>query len=119
MKSGDYKPNELEMLIKIADRAIGKLLSEKPNGGLIVNKSQENEAKMSYQEAKLCLERLHRRFCKQGAFSIGICKDCRYWDTLAHDTAHWDDFGTCKNSGKTVHRYDSCDKHIEEGEVDV
>ena len=111
MSTLNYKPNELEMALKIAMRAIDQLMVEKPKGGLIVNKGQDTEAKMSYKEARLCLERLERRFGGLGAFSFGICGCCTKWDTRPHCTAHWKDFGTCKVDGKSTHRYDSCENH--------
>lgn len=109
-----YKPNELEMALKIALKAIDKLLEEKPKGGLIVNKGQDIEAKMSYKEAKLCIERIERRFGQLGAFSFSICGDCTKWNTRPHCTAHWKDFGTCMADGKNTHRYDSCENHSKE-----
>lgn len=109
-----YKPNELEMALKIAKKAIDKMLEEKPKGGLIVNKGQDIEAKMSYQEAKLCLERLERRFGVLGAFSLGICGECTHWNTKAHSTGNWKDYGTCSLGKKDTHRYDSCDSHSKE-----
>lgn len=109
-----YKPNELEMALKIAMKAIDKLMAEKPTGGLIVNKGQDIEAKMSYREAKLCLERIQRRFGGLGAFSFGICGECTHWNTAAHDTGKWGDYGTCKLSKKHMHRYDSCEDHSKE-----
>lgn len=109
-----YKPNELEMALKIAMKAIDQLMIEKPKGGLIVNKGQDIEAKMSYKEAKLCIERIQRRFGMLGAFSFGICGCCDKWDTRPHGTAHWKDFGTCTLSRTTTHRYDSCNHHSKE-----
>lgn len=106
-----YKPNELEMALKIATKAIDKLMEEKPKGGLIVHKGEDTEAKMSYREAKLCIQRIQRRFAQLGAFSLGICGCCTKWDTKVHHTADYKDFGTCKTSGKLTHRYDSCEHH--------
>lgn len=107
----NHKPNELEMALKIAQRALDTLIDEKPNGGLIVHKGQDTEAKMSYREAKLCIERIERRFGVLGAFSFGICGCCTKWNTKPHGTAHWKDFGTCTNTNKVMHRYDSCGNH--------
>lgn len=109
-----YKPNELEMALKIAIKAIDRLMEQKPNGGLIVNKGQDIESKMSYREAKLCIERIERRFGMLSAFSFGICGECTKWDTRPHETAHWKDFGTCIVNNKITHRYDSCERHSEE-----
>ena len=109
-----YKPNELEMALRVALKAINQLLDQKPHGGMVVNKGQDIEAKMSYQDAKLCIERIHRRFCGLGAFSFGICGECTKWDTACHDSAKWDDCGTCSAKGKTTHRYDSCESHSKE-----
>ena len=109
-----YKPNELEMALRVALKAIDQLLEQKPKGGLIVNKGEDIEAKMSYKAAKLCIERIERRYRLEGAFSLGICKGCTYWNTAAHNTGRWEDFGTCKVSGKTTHRYYSCDNHSKE-----
>ena len=99
------------MALRIAKKAIDQLLEQKPKGGLIVNKGTDVEAKMSYQEAKLCLERIERKYSLQGAFSLGICQGCTHWNTATHCTADWKDFGTCKRSGKDTHRYDGCDQH--------
>lgn len=106
-----HKPNELEMALKIAMKAIEQLKEQKPKGGLIVNKGQDIEAKMSYTEAMLCMERIQRRFAIQGAFSLGICGECTKWDTAYHGTAQYQDFGKCRETGKSMHRYDSCDSH--------
>ena len=109
-----YKPNELEMALKIAIKAIDQLMVEKPKGGLIVNKGQDTEAKMSYQEAKVCMERIQRRFASKGAFSFGICGGCTNWNTAGHMTDRWKDYGTCKYNNKDTHRYDSCVSHSRE-----
>lgn len=69
---------------------------------------------MSYKEAKLCIERIRHRYSVQGAFSLGICAGCTQWNTAAHCTGNWNDMGTCRLSGKTTHRYDSCDNHSKE-----
>lgn len=113
MSLNHYKPNELEMALKIAMKAVDKLLEEKPKGGLVVNKGQDIEAKMSYSEAKLCIERIQRRFGTLGAFSFGVCGECTKWNTAGHGTAQtqWDDYGTCTVLRKSTHRYDSCDNH--------
>lgn len=106
-----HKPNELEMALKISLKAIDQLLEQKPKGGLVVNKGQDIEAKMSYKEARLCIERIQRRFGSQGAFSFGICEGCTKWDTRSHGTAQYNDFGTCLVSRKPTHRYDCCENH--------
>ena len=108
-----YKPNELEMSLKIALKAIDQLLEQKPKGGLVVNKDTDIEAKMSYKEAKLCIERIQRQYSVQGAFSLGICGDCSYWTTAGHNTGKHEDMGTCKflHGKDIVHRYDCCEKH--------
>ena len=114
--SGRYKPNELEMTLRIATKAIDQILEQKPRGGLVVNKGQADEAKMSYQEAKLCLERIQRQYGAQGAFSLGICGSCSHWSTSGHCTGDYGDMGNCKfMPGKIVHRYDCCEKHSKEG----
>lgn len=101
------------MSLRIALKAIDQLLEQKPKGGLVVNRGQDTEAKMSYQEAKLCIERIQRQYSVQGAFSLGICGNCSNWNTAAHNTGKWGDIGSCKfMSGKElVHRYDCCEKH--------
>ena len=109
-----YKPNELEIALRIAVKAIDQLIDQKPKGGLVVNRGQDTEAKMSYQQAKMCLKRIERRYAKQGAFSLGICGGCSYWNTASHITGDYKDFGVCKLSGKDTHRYDSCDNHSKE-----
>lgn len=109
-----YKPNELEMALKIAMKAIDQLMVEKPKGGLIVNKGQDIEAKMSYKEAKRCVERIQRRFGMLGAFSFGICGCCDKWDARGHFSGKHKDFGTCTVSKKSTHRYDSCMNHSKE-----
>ena len=114
MSLDHYKPNELEIALKIATKAIDQLLEQKPKGGLVVNRGQDVEARMSYQEAKLCLQRITRRFSQKGTFSIGICHGCSYWETSSHFTGQYKDFGTCKLSNKMTHRYDTCDKHSKE-----
>lgn len=114
MSVSKYKPNELEMALRIAKKAIDALMADKPKGGLVVNKDTLYEAKMSYREAKLCMERLERRFDILGAFSLGICGGCTKWKTAGHGTAHWEDCGTCMLTNKSTHRYDSCDKHSKE-----
>lgn len=106
-----HKVNELGMTLKVAMKAIDRLMEEKPNGGMVVNKGHPNESKISYKNAKLCIERLQRKFALEGAFSFGICGDCTKWDVRAHNTAHWGDCGTCTRSGKDTHRYDCCSNH--------
>ena len=112
--SSKYRPNELEMALRIAKKAIDQLMVDKPKGGLIVNRGEPTEAKMSYKEALLCIERIERRFSMLGAFSFGVCGCCSKWVTTTHCTGEWSDFGTCRLSGKDTHRYDSCDKHSKE-----
>lgn len=114
MSLDHYKPNELEMALRIAKKAIDQLLEQKPKGGLVVNKGQDIEAKMSYQEAKLCIDRIQRRFGSLGAFSFGICGCCTKWSTAEHCTGIWGDFGTCRVTNKHTHRYDSCQHHSKE-----
>ena len=109
-----YKPNELEMALRIAKKAIDQLMEQKPHGGLIVNKGTDVEAKMSYKEATKCLKRIERKYSIQGAFSLGICTGCSHWNTARHITGDYKDFGVCRITGKTTHRYDSCDSHSKE-----
>ena len=99
------------MALKIAYRALDQLMEQKPKGGLVVHKGTELESRMSYQEAKLCLERIERKFALQGAFSLGICGGCTKWKTDGHCTGKWEDYGNCIVTRKTMHRYDSCDQH--------
>lgn len=115
MSLDHYKPNELEMALRIALKGIDQLLEQKQKGGLVVNKGTDIEARMSYKEAKLCVERIQRQYSVQGAFSLGICGSCKNWSTAGHCTGNWEDMGSCKLlSGKTTHRYDCCDKHSKE-----
>lgn len=107
-----HKPNELELALKIAFKAIDRMIEEKPKGGLIVNKGQDIEAKMSYKEARLCLERIERMFGMSGAFSLGICGECTSWNPRWYTTWEYEDFGKCGNNKK--HRYDSCIRHSKE-----
>lgn len=109
-----YKPNELEMALRIAKKAIDQLIEQKPKGGLVVNKGTDVESKMSYKEAQQCLKRVERKYSVQGAFSLGICAGCTHWSTATHVTADYKDFGTCRLSGRDTHRYDSCDNHSKE-----
>lgn len=106
-----HKPNELEMAFKILDRAIDQLIAEKPKGGLIVNKGTDTEAKMSYKEAKKCLERVKTKYALDGAFSLGICGECTSWNTKFF-SAPEKSLGKCGNA--TKHRYDSCMHHSKE-----
>ena len=105
-----HKPNELEMTLKIALKAIDQMIEQKPKGGLIINKGQNTEAKLSYKEARLCMERIERMFGHEGAFSFGICANCTKWSQGSTDSGKWGDFGECKSKGLT-HRYSSCDQH--------
>ena len=111
MSIQNHKLNELEMSLKIAMKAIDKLMEEKPKGGLILHKGESTESKMSYAQAKLCLERIDRMFGGAGAYSFGICGCCDKWDTKSHGTGKWGDFGTCKAQSKSTHRYHSCESH--------
>jgi hypothetical protein len=105
-----HKPNELELALKIAFKALDRLIEEKPKGGLIVNKGEDIEAKMSYKEARLCMERIRRYF---GDFdSFGICGECSKWNPKFFTTGQYGDYGKCGNV--TKHRYDSCIKHSKE-----
>lgn len=113
--AGTFKPNELEMALKIAKKAVDQLLEQKPKGGLVVNKGQADEARMSYQEARLCIDRIERSFSRHGAFSFGICGSCTKWDTRGHISGAYMDCGTCKLSGKQTNRYDCCERHSKEG----
>ena len=99
------------MALKIAKKAIDQQLSEKPKGGMIVHKGEDIEAKMSYKEAKLCIECIERMFGISGSFSFGICGECTKWKTDNHYSAHWKDFGTCSRTGKQMHRYNGCENH--------
>lgn len=109
-----YKPNELEMALKIAMKAIDKLMDDKPKGGLIVNKDQDIEARMSYKEARVCIERIKRHYANEGAFSMGICGECTKWNTRGNSSGKFEDFGRCGDN--TKHRYDCCCHHsIENG----
>ena len=107
----NYKPNELEMTLKVALKAIDQLIEQKPKGGLIVHKGQPTEAKLSYTEARLRIECLQRLFEQHGAFSFGICASCTKWSQASVDSGKWGDFGTCKAKGSTTHRYHCCENH--------
>lgn len=103
--------NELEMFLKITNKAINQLIEQKPKGGLVLHKGTPTESKMSYQEALVCLQRIDRMFRLRGAFSFGICGGCSNWNPSAHNTGDWGDIGTCRLTQKATHRYESCDNH--------
>ena len=107
-----HKPNELEMAFKILNKAIDRLIEEKPKGGLIVNKGTDIEAKMSYVEAKKCLDRIKTKYDLAGAFSFGICGECTSWNTGYFTLDPNKSLGKC--GGNTKHRYDGCVKHSKE-----
>lgn len=109
----NYNPNELEMTLRIALKGINTLLDTKPKGGLVVRKGTKHEARMSYEEAKLCVERIERMFQGQGAFSMGICGNCTKWNRSGNNSGRFEDFGNCPSKGLT-HRYGSCDHHSKE-----
>jgi hypothetical protein len=101
------------MTLKIALKAIDQLLEQKPKGGLVTNKGQDSEARLSYQEARLRIQCIQRMFSQQGAFSFGVCASCTKWSQAGTDSGVWGDFGNCKLKGLT-HRYHSCESHSKE-----
>ena len=109
-----HKPNELAMALRVAMKVLDQAIEQKPKGGLIVNKGQDIEAKMSYQEARLCLERIQDTFALKGAFSFGICGECTHWQPQFF-TGKNENLGKCGGfAGNTKYRYDCCNRHSRE-----
>lgn len=102
----DLKLNDLEAALL----AFQKLIDEKVNTGkkgIILNKKSASEYKMSYKKLQSLLWELDTFFALRGAFSFGICADCKSFHNSCYS---YGVMGKCNGSDKTV--FDSCDKFV-------
>lgn len=94
----------------------GKLLEEKlanKSVGVIVNKGQDDQVKIKYEDALRGLNRLSSYFGLKGTFSYGICGTCNHFSI---DTDSTEVLGTCKlKSSSGHHIYESCAQHSKYG----
>lgn len=86
-----------------------KLIREKHKQGkkgITLYKDTESEYKMSYKKLQSILFRIHTTFSTKGAFSFGICGDCKNFDNSKSSDGC---YGTCKGQEKWI--FDSCNEH--------
>lgn len=106
---------EVEKAFKAVKRIVQKKLEEKPNSGIIVDKGQADEVRISYKELLSVVESLEYHVVTRGGIkSSGICKDCNYLNKDGYTKNH----GVCTfpassrnlvtNYGKCMGIYDTC-----------
>lgn len=104
--------SELEVLLVACDRILRKQIKEGKKG-IVLAKGKDNEIKLSYKDLQKTIIKLRDYFGYKGAISIGICATCDSFSTKGHNNKC---FGNCTcNSNKTVHEFDTCDKHSTNG----
>lgn len=106
-----YK-NQLELVLLCSKKALEEVLEERPKAGVKANKNTPDESSLKYRKAIKLIDQLHTFFGQRCAFTFGICRECSYWSTVAHQSIG-DQFGDCGISGgkkKETHAFESCDK---------
>lgn len=97
--------NDLEAAILCFQKMIRK---EHKAGkkGIVLFKGTNSEYKMSYKKLQALLFQLSSLFGIKGAFSYGICYDCKNFDNSKSSDGC---FGTCRGQEKCI--FDSCNQH--------
>jgi hypothetical protein len=101
--------NELDMMIRCCEKALLKQIIENPKSGLIVDKGKPEETRMKYKVAKRYLTKLQTYFGLKGAFTFGICEDCKHFNKSGHNSLE-DCCGDCKVKNILVTSFDSCER---------
>lgn len=104
--------SDLEAVLLLMDKMVQSKLNEKPKAGVTLCKGAKSERRLKYAEAKELVDSLLTYFGMKGCFSFGICGTCTAFDTRSHGN---EDFGTCKVSRNTVHRFETCSEHSKKG----
>lgn len=104
--------SELESLLLVMDKLLQDKIQANPKSGVVFNKGEPNELRVKYTDAQRALKALRTTFGYKGAFSFGVCKTCKMFDTRAYSTG---DLGKCTLNKSIVGGYDTCDKHSKSG----
>lgn len=100
------KKNELEVLFKVLEKVVKDAMLKSTSQGIKV----DDDHKMKWLKIVDATTRLRDYFSVQGAFSLGICKDCTNWSTAGHGNKN---FGTCRGGkgGDACNSYYTCNNH--------
>lgn len=104
----NHQMNELEMVFELVKRA----LADKA-GGVVFNRGEEIESRLSYKEAAVIMKSLSVYFATKGCYSLSICKTCTKWNPRACSNP---DFGLCCMD-KLKYAYETCQNHSKNKET--
>lgn len=98
--------NDLEATLLCFQKLLdGKLKEGKK--GIVLFKGTDSEYKMSYSKLQALLFELYKVFGLKGAFSFGICMDCKnFLNSCSTDGC----YGICRGATKTA--FDSCNEYL-------
>jgi hypothetical protein len=100
--------NELEMMLKCAKKALKKSIEENPKSGLIINKGEDNEARMRYTEALENLDWVYYLLKGKDMLKGECCRYCRYYSF--RENACWSVCNEGQGRVEVQHYYDWCNK---------
>lgn len=103
--AGQYL-NDIDTLILVCEKLVQRKIDDNPKSGIILNKGKSTERRIRYIEVYDLLVSLSDYFGIKGAFSIGICQDCKYFQCSPANPV----IGRCSLKGDRdpVHQWDSC-----------
>ena len=104
--------SDLELTLTAVKKLLRKRLEENPKAGLVMSRGKKNEARMRYRDMAKVIESLEAKLSLEGCFSMGVCKTCKKFNPKVSGKGC---FGSCGNSDKLVHEYDSCADHSKKG----
>lgn len=99
--------NALELTFGALEKLLKTKIEENPKSGFIAAKGKPNEARIRYSEVLKNVQALRYKYGLDGAFSYGICENCKHFDTRGHSNG----FGKCKYATDLVHRFSTCRNH--------
>lgn len=100
--------SELEATLLVCAKLLDRQLEQNPKAGMILAPN----CRIKYKQCKETLEELYSKFALTGAFSIGCCQTCSYFNSAYSVTGT---LGKCPHKSDYVHIFDTCDKHSKSG----
>ncbi len=108
LKSQRATVSELEATLLVCAKLLDRQLEQNPKAGMVLSPN----CRIRYKQCKKTLEELYSKFSLAGAFSIGCCQTCSYFNAAYSTTGT---LGRCPNKSDYVHAFDTCDKHSKSG----
>ena len=108
LKSQRATVSELEATLLVCSKLLDRQLEQNPKAGMVLSPN----CRIRYKQCKKTLEELYSKFSLAGAFSIGCCQTCSYFNAAYSTTGF---FGRCPHKSDYVHAFDTCDKHSKSG----